>query len=115
MTVPMNGQLSFSDISPGAVQNARSSQPVNDDLNHDDLSTAVSTRVSIQYPMETIGVSASGGSALTTYYKKRARDSSCVTATYVTWVTTNQNAGYLGALPCGGPLVEEIVAETWQV
>lgn len=80
-----------------------------------DMSTAMSTRVSIQYPMSTIGTASAGGTGVVTYYKKRARDSACVSTTYVTWVTTNLNAPYPDALPCGGPLVEEIVAETWQV
>lgn len=71
-------------------------------------------RAAVQHPMESIGIAGSG-SNIVTYYKKRARDSACGTVTYVTWVTTNVNQAYPFAFPCGGPLVEEIIAETWQV
>lgn len=68
----------------------------------------------VQHPMDTIGV-AQTAITLITYYKKRARDPACITPTYVTWVTTNVSQVYPFALPCGGPLVEEIIAEFWQV
>lgn len=48
-------------------------------------------------------------------YKKQARDSACATSTYVTWVTTDPDSSYPGALPCGGPLVESIIMSSWIV
>lgn len=66
-------------------------------------------------PMGSIGVPSAGGSGLTTYYKKRARDSGAPTTTYVTWVTTLSTQPYPFSPPFGGPLVEEILAEVWQV
>jgi hypothetical protein len=48
-------------------------------------------------------------------YKMRARDSSCVSPTYVTWLATSPTTPYPGALPCGGPLVETTIVETWEV
>lgn len=56
------------------------------------------------------------GSGVTTYYKKRARDSACGSpAQYVSWVDTDPAAPYPGALPCGGPLVEEVIVGIVQV
>lgn len=66
-------------------------------------------------PMGSIGVPSAGGSGLTTYYKKRARDSGAPTTTYVTWVTSLSTQPYPFTPPFGGPLVEEILAEVWQV
>jgi hypothetical protein len=66
-------------------------------------------------PMGSIGVPSAGGSGLTTYYKKRARDSGAPATTYVTWVTTLSTQPYPFSPPFGGPLVEEILAEVWQV
>jgi len=50
----------------------------------------------------------------TTYYRKRARDSSCLTAQYVYWTTTDPNGAYAGILPCGGPLVDTVIVEVFQ-
>lgn len=54
------------------------------------------------------------GGGATLYYRKRARDSSCGTVTYVYWVATDPTDPYPGALPCGGPLVDEVIVEVFQ-
>jgi hypothetical protein len=54
----------------------------------------------------------SGGGAPVLHFKLRARDSACIITNpnrYVEWTTTSTPltvASYIGALPCGGPLVE---------
>lgn len=54
----------------------------------------------------------SGGGAPVLNFKLRARDSACLITNpnrYVEWTTTTTPltvASYVGALPCGGPLVE---------
>lgn len=111
MTVPMNRVPASQQTS--TVQGVVNGSVAMQQTPLTDLSSTVVSRVSIQYPMSTIGTASAGGTGVTTYYKKRARDSAFVSATYVTWVTTNLNAAYGG--PFTGPLVEEIVAETWQV
>lgn len=47
------------------------------------------------------------------HYKKQARDSAAVSPTYVTWVTTDPGAAYVGTLPAGGPLVETTILSEW--
>jgi len=66
-------------------------------------------------PMGSIGVPSAGGSGVVTYFKKRARDSGAPGVTYVTWVTTLSTQPYPFTPPFGGPLVEVIIAELWQV
>lgn len=58
------------------------------------------------------GVSLGGGA--TTYYRKRARDSSCGPVTYVYWTVTDPSDPYPGLMPCGGPLVDEVIVEVFQ-
>lgn len=55
------------------------------------------------------------GSVVTTYYKKRARDSGSVSPAYVTWVVTDPTTSYPSSPPNGGPLVDETVLSTWKV
>lgn len=55
------------------------------------------------------------GSTITTYYKKRARDSGSVSPVYVEWVTTDITASYPSTPPNGGPLVDEVVLSIWEV
>lgn len=57
----------------------------------------------------------SGGPSLTHYYKKRARDAGAFGTVYVTWVTTDPFSAYPDPPPFGGPLVEQVVVETWDV
>jgi hypothetical protein len=108
-----SAQVAADDLSGGVVQLAPIPRSIStQELG--DLTAGVQDRDSLQHPTGSIGVSQSA-ITVTTYFKKRARDSACGPATYVTWVTTNASFAFPGALPCGGPLVEEIIAETWQV
>jgi hypothetical protein len=54
------------------------------------------------------------GTVITTYYKKRARDSGSVNPEYVIWVTTDIDGDYEDTPPFGGPLVDEAIISTWQ-
>lgn len=75
----------------------------------------ITTRAGVQRPMASIGTSGGGGSGITTYYKKRSRDSGSPTPAFVTWVTTISAQPYPFSPPFGGPLVDEVIADTWQV
>jgi hypothetical protein len=57
-----------------------------------------------------------GGTATVVYYKMVGRDSACFTPTYHAWVVQNTPdfaGAQAGALPCGGPLVDIYIADTW--
>lgn len=75
----------------------------------------INNRSGIQRPLTSIGVSSGSGAAITTYFKKRSRDSGSPTPAYVTWVTTIAAQPYPFSPPFGGPLVDEVIADTWQV
>lgn len=49
----------------------------------------------------------------TIYYRKRARDSACPSPSYVYWTATSPTAPYPGSLPCGGPLVDEVIIDVF--
>ncbi len=59
------------------------------------------------------GISMGGGSVL--YYRLRGRDSACPgpTPSYVYWTVTDVTTPYGGLLPCGGPVVDLVVLETF--
>ena len=49
-----------------------------------------------------------------TYYLLRARDTACVSPTYVEWVSlTIDEQGFPGVFPCGGPLGDLAVIASW--
>lgn len=48
-------------------------------------------------------------------YRKRARDSGATGVVYVTWETTDPDGTYPGILPGGGPLVDEVILDKFQV
>lgn len=50
-----------------------------------------------------------------TRYRKRARDSGSVDVVYVTWETTDPDGTYQGIIPGGGPLVDEVILDEYQV
>ena len=72
-------------------------------------------RLGLQHAMISVGTSQATGSGITTYYKKRARDSGNASPVYVTWVTTILAQPYPYTPPYGGPLVDTVIAEWWQV
>lgn len=92
----------------------QATRPTSAGITLNTFSSSVATRGAYQRSFDSIGL-AGGGGGIVTYYKKRARDSACLSPTYVTWVTTNVNQAYPDPLPCGGPLVETVIAEFWQV
>lgn len=54
--------------------------------------------------------------ATVVYYKMIGRDSACSSPTYHSWVVTGTpdfTAAQAGALPCGGPLVDIYIADSW--
>lgn len=108
-----NGDNDLDDLTGGVATYAQAAYASSTQA-LDDTTGGVVDRAGVYHPQATIGV-ASDGVSVTTYYKKRARDSACGSPTYVTWVTTNSSQSYPGALPCGGPLVEEIIADLWQL
>jgi len=73
------------------------------------------SRIGVQHPMRTIGTAYASGSGYITYVKKRARDSGAPGVVYVTWVTNVITQPYPFTPPYGGPLVDTIIAELWQV
>lgn len=48
-------------------------------------------------------------------YSKRARDSGSSGTVYVTWETTDPNGSFQGIIPGGGPLVDEVLLDKFQV
>jgi hypothetical protein len=61
-----------------------------------------------------VGTAISYGS--TVYYKMMGRDSACPTKTYHVWVVQNSpdfTGSSAGTLPCGGPLVDICILDTW--
>jgi hypothetical protein len=73
------------------------------------------SRIGVQHPMRTIGTAHASGAELVTYVKKRARDSGAPGVYYVTWTTSVISQSYPLPPPYGGPLVDTIIAEIWQV
>jgi hypothetical protein len=73
------------------------------------------SRIGVQHPLRTIGTAYASGSGYITYVKKRARDSGAPGIVYVTWVTSVITQPYPFTPPYGGPLVDTIIAELWQV
>ncbi len=56
------------------------------------------------------------GGEIVIYYKMTGRDSACTDPTYHSWVTTGNpdfTGAQAGTLPCGGPLVDIYIADTW--
>jgi len=72
-------------------------------------------RIGIQHPIYTAGTAYATGGGMITYVKKRARDSGAPGPIYVTWVTNVVSQPYPYPPPYGGPLVDIIIAELWQV
>jgi Concanavalin A-like lectin/glucanases superfamily len=50
-----------------------------------------------------------------TRYRKRARDSGSAGTVYVTWETTDPDGAFPGTIPGGGPLVDEVTLDEFQV
>jgi hypothetical protein len=82
-------------------------------LNATQLAPAL--RQPVKYVLSSMGVAGSGGSGITTYFKKRARDSGSSTPYYVTWVTSTVTQAYPSTPPYGGPLVDITLVDIWQV
>lgn len=58
----------------------------------------------------------SGAAATPVFYKMVGKDSACPTLTYHAWVvqdTPDFTGAQAGALPCGGPLIDIYIADTW--
>lgn len=58
------------------------------------------------------GISMGGGGAVLKY-RLRGRDSACGFPSYVYWTVTDVTTPYGGVLPCGGPVVDLVVLETF--
>lgn len=93
------------------VQSRLSGNSTADDVGRSTLLRSLGAQSS----MVAIGTPSGTNSSVTTYYKKRARDSGLPTPAYVTWVTTVAGQAYPYSPLYGGPLVEVVVAEIWQV
>lgn len=102
----------FSGLDP--LQKGLTSSTTNSSFSAASISDSVLIRSSMQQAAASVGVAAGTTLNLTTFYRKRARDTGALTLTFITWVTTDPTANP-ETVPFVGPLADVTITDVWQL